>query len=366
MNLRLFFTVLKARFILVLLAFGLSVAAGWFFTSLQAVKYTATTSLVLNQNSDTPFNGSAPTRMTASYIATQVDIIQSQSVALQVAETLALDEGQPVGDFKSLNETAGMLLNSLFVEPSRDSRVMRIHYEAKSAKDAAKIANAFVDAYVAVTLKLSTDPARRNAEWFDNQLVDMRQRLESSQEELSRYQQEHGIIAISERLKTETVALEDLTKKLTLAKADVLDMQGRQLGGNHPSYRRALSKQYAISKSIDEREATIHTLKKQREAIDKLERQVKIEQQNYDSTLQGFYQSRLQSQLTQTNISVLNRAVAPSEPSSPNLMLNMVAAAVLGLVLGVVIAILTELLFRRVRTDEDAADILGAPVLASI
>jgi uncharacterized protein involved in exopolysaccharide biosynthesis len=304
--------------------------------------------------------------MTASYIATQVDIIQSQSVALQVAESLERDAGRSETDFKTLNDIAGQLLRNLHVEPSRDSRVMQIHYEAKSPNDAAKIANAFVDAYVAVTLKLSTDPARRNAEWFDKQLVDMRQRLEQSQDELARYQQEKGIIAISERLKTEAVALEDLTKKLTLAKAEVIDMQGRQLGANHPSYRRALNKQYAIQNSIEERKGTIHTLKQQREAIDKLERQVAIEQQNYDSTLQGFYQSRLQSQLTQTNISVLNRAVAPSEPSSPNLMLNMVAAAVLGLVLGIVIAILTEMLFRRVRTDEDAADILGAPVLASI
>lgn len=365
MNIRLFFTVLRARFVLVCLAFGISVAAGWFFTSIQTVKYTATTSLVLNPNGDTPFNGNVPAHMNASYLATQVDIIRSHSVALKVAEMLAADSNSTT-DESSMNEQAIWLLRNVLVEPARDSRVLHVHYEAKEPAQAAIIANKFVEAYVAITLKLSTDPARRNAEWFDNQLVDMRNRLEKSQDQLASYQQDNGIVAIRERMKTDASTLEDLTRKLTLAEAEVLDMQGRQLGGNHPAYRRAVSKKNAIVNSIESRKSAIQQLKQQRDAIDKLERQVAIEQQNYDSTLKSFYQSRLQSQLTQTNISVLNRAVAPAEPSSPNLVLNMVAAAILGLILGIVIAILTEILFRRVRTDEDASEILGAPVLASI
>lgn len=364
MNLKLFFVVLRARFPLAILALLLSVAAGWFFTSIQTVRYTATTSLVLNTGTDISLASGGISNFGAGYTATQVDIIRSKSVAIKVAKQLAEDPNSITQE--QLNEQAGFLLRHLIIEPARDSRVMNISYEAEKPDMAARIANAFVEAYIAVNLQLSTEPAKRSAEWFDKQLVDLRQRLDGSQEKLVDFQQTNGVIAIGERLDTEARALEDLTRKYTAAQAEVIDLRGRQLGGNHPQFIRAIDKESAAKRAVEGRKDIINKLNQQRDQIAQLEREIQNEQQMYDSTLKSYYQSLLQSQLTQTNISILYPAVPPANPSSPNLKLNMAAALLLGLALGVVIVILAEVLFRKVRTDEDAADILGAPVLASI
>ena len=65
-------------------------------------------------------------------------------------------------------------------------------------------------------------------------------------------------------------------------------------------------------------------------------------------------------------ISVTSPAVLPTSPESPQKGLYLAAGAILGLILGVGAAVLRELLDRRIRDDEDAEAIAGAPILAKI
>lgn len=63
---------------------------------------------------------------------------------------------------------------------------------------------------------------------------------------------------------------------------------------------------------------------------------------------------------------VTSPAVEPTSPESPPTALYIFAGALLGLGLGVSAAVLREILDRRVRDDEDAGAIAGAPVLGHI
>ena len=64
----------------------------------------------------------------------------------------------------------------------------------------------------------------------------------------------------------------------------------------------------------------------------------------------------MESQFNQTNIAVLSPAFPPSKPASPNVPLNMLSAAVLGLFLGLVLAVVAEMLNPRVGGDQAAAN----------
>ena len=77
-------------------------------------------------------------------------------------------------------------------------------------------------------------------------------------------------------------------------------------------------------------------------------------------------QTSLESQTTQSNISVLSRAVEPAEPSSPKVGLNLLLSIVVGSLLAVGAAVLMELLDRRVRTLTDASEALGLPLLGTL
>jgi uncharacterized protein involved in exopolysaccharide biosynthesis len=104
-------------------------------------------------------------------------------------------------------------------------------------------------------------------------------------------------------------------------------------------------------------------LKKQRDEIAVLQRDVENAQHIYDSALQRASQSRLEAQTSQTEIAVLNPATPPLQPSKPRTFLNILIATFLGGVIGVGLALLIELFDRRVRSIDDITDSLGLPML---
>jgi capsular polysaccharide biosynthesis protein len=73
---------------------------------------------------------------------------------------------------------------------------------------------------------------------------------------------------------------------------------------------------------------------------------------------------RLESEINETAIAVLNPAVPPLRPAFPMLTLNLLVAGVLGTLLGIGAALLVEVSDRRVRLTSDLVEIGGVPVLA--
>ena len=105
-------------------------------------------------------------------------------------------------------------------------------------------------------------------------------------------------------------------------------------------------------------------LKQQREEATLLARDLENAQRVYDSALQRYGQSRMEAQSTQTDISILDPAVAPASPSKPNVYRNVLLSVFLGSLLGIGTGFLVELLDRRLRSKQDIADGLGVSVLA--
>ena len=121
-----------------------------------------------------------------------------------------------------------------------------------------------------------------------------------------------------------------------------------------------------LSAAFARQKAQVLALKQQREEATLLARDLENAQRIYDSALQRYGQSRMEAQSTQTDIAVLNPAVAPTEPSRPRVFLNILLSVFLGSLLGVGVGFLVELLDRRVRSGQDIAAGLEIPVLAEV
>jgi len=65
-------------------------------------------------------------------------------------------------------------------------------------------------------------------------------------------------------------------------------------------------------------------------------------------------------------ITILQQAVAPSFPSSPNVALNIIFGGLVGLIAGIAAAVLREVLDTRVRNEHDVHSIVNSPVLGGI
>lgn len=238
MTLQQFLLILWARRKLVLYTFLGTVLTTTVISLILPEQYTATTAVVLDVKSPDPIAGMVlPGLMAPGYMATQIDIINSDRVTMRVVKMLHLDESPTIQE-QWQDDTDGkgkigpwlvtLLQKKLDVKPSRESNVISISYTGGSPEFAAAMANAFAQAYIDVNLELRIEPARQNAKWFDEQSKQYRERLDTALKALSDYQQKSGIVATDERLDYETQKLNELSTQLTVAQAQGTDSSSKR------------------------------------------------------------------------------------------------------------------------------------------
>ncbi len=112
--------------------------------------------------------------------------------------------------------------------------------------------------------------------------------------------------------------------------------------------------------------ARVLILNKQRDEINVLRRDIESAQAAFEIVSRRASQSNIESQTTQTNIAMLNAAIAPTSSSKPRVFLNILVSIFLGGLLGIGLALVLELFNRRVRSTDDLAEALNMPVLGRI
>lgn len=137
----------------------------------------------------------------------------------------------------------------------------------------------------------------------------------------------------------------------------------RVAGGVGTSARINVQREAEVKASLEAQKRKVLEIKKQRDEVAVLQREVEYAQKAYDLTAQRLIQTNLESQTQQTNIVVLNPAVEPVEPTFPKFWLNLLVSVVIGSMLGIGLALLLELLNRRVRSADDIVEAIGLPVI---
>ena len=441
MSLSQILSILRARWRSAAVVFAAVVGLVAAFTLLLPKKYTATAAIVLDVKSPDPIAGVVLPGMTVSgYMATQVDVLQSERVVLRALHALhaerdpelrdawqAQTEGR--GDFDAW--LAEDIQKRLDAKPGKDSNVIAVTYTARDPATAANIANAVVKAYIETTLQLRTEPAKQFNGLFDESTKALREALEVAQAKLSAFQQSKGIVATDEKLDIENARLSELSTQLVVMQATATESEGRQreaalkgdqmqevlsnqmimslsadlarqqarlqeigqrLGDKHPDVQQLranidelrtrlnaekgrLTGSITVNNSVNQsrleslrgalgsQRNKVLQMKGLRDEAAVLQRDVENAQRVYDAGFAKRNQSTLESQATQTNVSVLKTAGPPPFPSSPRMSLNASIAILLGLALGLATAIVRERRDWRLRADADVFEILNQPLL---
>ena len=170
---------------------------------------------------------------------------------------------------------------------------------------------------------------------------------------------------------------------------------GQRLGKNHPQYQSAESEVNKLKAQL--REETQHVsnsitgtaninyqresdlraqvglqktkvlqLNSLRDQMGVLQKDVETAQKGMDAVTQRFSQTTIESQSNQSDIAILNPAIAPLNSNSPKIFFNILLSIFVGTLLGLGLGLLAELVDRRVRSRQDIADILEVPVFAVI
>lgn len=231
-----------------------------------------------------------------------------------------------------------------------------------------------------------------------NRLNDLSAQLVMAQGQLMEANSRQAMASGSKGAESPDVAanplIQSLKSNLNVAESKFAEVSQR-LSPNHPQYqstkaeldklRAELALQIrVVSNSVgnnaavlSQREAAIRAalqaqknkvleLNRTRDELAGLQKDAESAQRAFDTTSQRLSQTKIEGQSEQSDVAILNPAVAPISPSSPRPLLNTIVGLFLGGLLGLGVGLLKEMLDRRVRSDSDLSDLTGVPLLGSI
>lgn len=190
--------------------------------------YQATATLFVAYKVDDPVSGGDFSQITAlSFMATQVELIQSTTTLLAVVDKLKLNEKEEFietyrgdGSPDSVRRwAAGRLKLRLTVATGQGSRFLYIAADDKDPVMAATLANAVADAYVEEQLRQFIDPAKERIGRYGPQLENLRKNVDTAQAKITQFRKRTGLINLTEKTDLDSTRLLELDKRLTEATA---------------------------------------------------------------------------------------------------------------------------------------------------
>jgi len=155
------------------------------------------------------------------------------------------------------------------------------------------------------------------------------------------------------------------------ARITELDRGIQEIGGTirnsiRSEYQTAANEERALTAQVNGLKGDVLDLRDRSIQYNILQREIDTSRTLYDGLLQRYKEVGAAGGVTVNNVSIIDRAEPPGAPSSPNMLLNLVIATLLGGALGVLGALLFEALDETLATPEDIEQKLGLPVLGVV
>lgn len=440
-------------------------------TLLMTPSYVATSRVMIDQKVDQIIENegtSAGTYQDAErFLQTQLDIIRSRSLALQVVEAEGLADDADFFDAQGASlpteeDVEGVLLGQRGLAGFRqdaavelvqasmaaglpvDSRIVAINFESADPVIAARLSNALAENFINGNLVRKFESSAYAREFLAQQLADAREKLETSERDLNQYSRQAGLIRVSgqgqnadrettlsvtndtlvqlnaaasaataERVDAENrwqavinkpvlsvpqviqnPGVASLISQRSQIEAELADERQRHLD-DHPNVK-ALEAQLArINDQIQSVGSAIKdSLRVQYESTREREEQLRNQvttlrdealgeqdrgvQYNvlkrvaetdralYNTLLTRYNELNAIAGATSNNLSLIDVAEIPREPSSPNLALNVFIAFVAGLGAAAAFVFIREQLDDVIRTPDDVENKVRLPMLGLI
>lgn len=199
------------------------------------------------------------TTASQDYYQTQYELLKSRSLATRVINQLGLadlpppppspfaqikdwlagwlpqtsqaDATKPLSDSERMEGIVTQFLGNLTVEPVRNSRLVKLHYESPDPKLAAAILNTLVKNYVNMSMERRFDASTYARNFLQERLQQVKAKLEDSERELVGFARQEQIISVdqkesivSQTLSATSAALTEAEKNRVAAEANYRQM----------------------------------------------------------------------------------------------------------------------------------------------
>lgn len=387
-------------------------------------------------------------------IDTEVSAFYSLALAKKVVDELRLTRDPEFATEAVLSEypteedrktaIASELLLNLGVYREQQTYVLNVSYEDGDPVKAAQIANAFAENYIEGAVGTRTSVASAQAEWYQEQLLDLSRQITQADAAAARFKAEHGLTTATseqgsfqgtitdQQVPSLAASLADAESAAAAARAEyqaaktqaarsgpgsvtavlqsqvisalqsqraVAEQQQNQAealyGPLHPTSRQnaeniaAIDKQIAaesgriisslgsVAASAEARASSLRGSLDQVEGVrndqarysviaNALDRDAETKRELYRQLSEEAQGSLQAAQNSMSSATIVDQAIPPKEPSSPNKPLYLVLAAIVGMMAGAGTIAVQEMLSGSIRKTEDIEEKLGLRMLAAV
>jgi len=282
-------------------------------------------------------------------------------------------EGEPGADLPADRPLAGQpdpklsrlvkrYYRALDVKLVRNTLLFEVLVSHPARSLVSRLANAHAEEYMAYTLEQRFGLTGKALDLLQNEAKGLQEQLQLHEEALQAYRVQQGITTDLE--KEEEIA-RAIKQDLAMKEAEQAKLSERYLE-KHPKIIEARSAIEQLKADLRAKDVLVLQMREKNIGYDRLKRQVDSTRQMYEAILTRIKEMDVTNNMDTTNITILDRAVAPRDPTGPQRLRNIGLALAGSLVLSVLACIAIELLTQTFRSPEEIRMYLGVPFLGYV
>jgi succinoglycan biosynthesis transport protein ExoP len=235
----------KKYILLVVVCTLLGTGAGYIDNARTPNQYKSTANMEITQDTADQFRVDTGAGYDSGYIDvtkldTEIAILKSSTLAMKTIQTLHLDKNKdflPLGSnrvwdlskIKDRHALIGIFESGLAAERFGHTNILNLSFTARNPELAAVICNTLIDNYVQHNFSENYAATQEVSVWLQQQLGDLKNRLEASQEHMLTVQKDIGLVGIDQTQSIVLSRLVDISHDVTSAEAQRLVAQAKLL-----------------------------------------------------------------------------------------------------------------------------------------
>ncbi len=262
----------------------------------------------------------------------------------------------------SIDLIASKIGAAMTVDFGRTEQIQRLTVTAADPIVAAVVVNAVADAYLAYLVESRVTQTERAGQWLAEKISESRTKLTASENELREFQLRNQVLDLQTVKTLSSQTLDQVNSDLLEARRNFAELSKRY-GPKHPAIIESKRKLATAQSRYGRVSASELNTNEDRFELTKLERSVNSNRELYELFLSRFNEVELGIDSVSSNTSLLDRAVVPSEPFSPDIANQAITGSVLGLLFGLILLFAREFFDRTFKNQAQVEERLKLPVL---
>ena len=229
---------------LVLTCALLGAAAGYIENARTPNEYKSTANIEITQDTADQFRmdtgGSDSGYIDVTKLDTEITILKSSTLAMKTITSLHLEKNKdflPLGSTKvwdlskirDRHVLVGLFEGGLAAERAGHTNILNLSCTSRNPELAGVICNTLIDNYVQHNFSENYAATQEVSSWLEQQLGDLKNRLEASQEHMLSVQKDIGLVGIDQTQSIVLSRLVDISHDVTLAESQRLIAQAKLL-----------------------------------------------------------------------------------------------------------------------------------------